>query len=238
MFRAIKQACVWVISNPISRRILRVSIKVGLICAVVSALWVSLYRFVNPPITSLMAMEYFRVGKLEQTWKPLNEISPHLWRSAIAAEDQFFCVHYGFNLREIKAAFLDKTTRRGGSSITQQTVKNAFLWPDASWLRKGIEAGFTVYVELLWPKTRTLEVYLNIAEFGIGVFGAEEAARYYFGKSAADLTAVEARRLVAILPSPRRRSPNAVSAERLDKIRRDIRYLEHIEHYECLPDKE
>ena len=233
-----KRAFGWAFGHPLLRRIFRLVIKLAVIFAVISALWVSLYRFVNPPITSLMVMEYFRVGKLEQTWKPLNQISPHLWRASIAAEDQFFCVHYGFNLREIRAAFLDPTRRRGGSSITQQTAKNAFLWPDPSWLRKGIEAGFTVYVELFWPKTRTLEVYLNIAEFGIGVFGAEAAAQYYFGKSADRLTAEEARRLAAILPSPRRRSPNAISATRLDKIRRDTRYLEHIEHYDCLPDKD
>ena len=238
MLHLIKRPFLGLYRHPIARRVFRFTAKACLIFALVTALWVSLYRFVNPPITSLMVMEYFRVEKLDKSWRRLDQISPHLMRAAIAAEDQFFCLHNGFNLREIRAAFLDKTRRRGGSSITQQTAKNVFLWPDASWLRKGVEVGFTVYIELLWPKTRTLEVYLNVAEFGVGVFGAEAAAQYYFGKPAANLSTDQAARLAAVLPSPRRWSPGSINAKRLKQIRNDMRYLETIDHYACLPEKE
>ncbi|MEM7270818.1 MAG: monofunctional biosynthetic peptidoglycan transglycosylase [Pseudomonadota bacterium] len=224
--------------HPLARRILRVSIKVALCLGLFASLWVAAYRFINPPITNLMVMEYFRVGSLKADWRPLEEISPHLAKAVVASEDQLFCQHSGFHLREIRAALLDETRRRGGSTITQQTAKNAFLWPDASWLRKGVEAGFTILVELFWPKERILEVYLNIAEFGSGVFGAEAAAQHIYGRSAAKLNRDQSIRLAAVLPSPRRRSPRSVSAKRVATISNDMRYLADTDHYDCLPKRE
>ena len=187
------------------RRGLRLIVWLMVIGAALSTVWVVAYRFVNPPITSLMIIERLRTGKLEYEWRPLKDMSLNLQRAAIASEDSPFCLHGGFNLSEIYKAFQDTERRRGGSSITQQTAKNAFLWPDASWLRKGVEAGFTILMEAFWPKQRILEVYLNIAEFDTGVFGAEAGAQRYFGVSASELTEEQAVRLVWVLPSPRRR---------------------------------
>ena len=143
------------------RAVLRWILLLGVVFTAFSTLWVVAYRFINPPITSLMIIERIRVDKLEHTWRSLDQVSPNLQHAVIASEDSPFCRHYGFNLKEVYSAMKDPEHRRGGSSITQQTVKNAFLWPDASWLRKGVEAGFTVLVEALWPKQRILEVYLN-----------------------------------------------------------------------------
>ena len=125
----------------------------------------------------------------------------------MAAEDADFCVHSGFDIAGIRAALADDTRLRGGSTISQQVAKNVFLWPARSWLRKGLEAGFTVLIEILWPKRRILEVYLNVAEFDAGVFGVEAASRRYFGIGAADMGPQRAARLMAVLPDPKHRSP-------------------------------
>lgn len=178
---------------------------------VFSALITSAYRWINPPITITIIGQWIDQGTLERDWRSLDEISPHLPRAVIAAEDARFCNHYGFDFIEIRKALADADRRRGASTITQQVAKNVFLWPDASWFRKGLEAGFTVLIEAFWPKARTMEVYLNVAEFGPGVFGAEAAARHAFGKSAIDLTRAEASRLAAILPNPRERSASQPS---------------------------
>lgn len=206
------------------------------ICAAISLTWVILYRFINPPITSLMIMERFRTDKLEYEWRPLEKISPNLAHAVIASEDSQFCSHSGFNFEEIYKALQETDRRRGGSTITQQTAKNAFLWPDASWLRKGVEAGFTVLTELFWPKSRIVEVYLNIAEFDTGVFGAEAAAQQYFGVSADALTIDQAARLAWVLPSPRRRTARDVNLKTVRQIRNDIAYIRQKEDYDCLPD--
>ena len=163
-------------------------------------------------MTSLMAIRALEGEDVRRNPVSLNEISPNLVRAVIAAEDARFCTHHGFDLEAIEAAIranADGGRLRGGSTISQQTAKNLFLWPDRSWVRKGAEAYFTVLIETLWPKKRILETYLNSAEWGDGVFGAEAAARVNFGKSGRRLTRLEAARLAAVLPSPNRWSADA-----------------------------
>lgn len=159
-----------------------------------------------PPPTLTMRSEARRLGGVTQVWAPMEAIAPVMARSAVAAEDAGFCGHWGFDLGALRAAIADGGGR-GASTISQQTVKNVFLWQGRSWTRKAIEAGLTPLVEALWTKRRVLEVYLNVAEMGEGVFGVEAAARHHFGVSAADLSPVQAARLAAILPSPRTRDP-------------------------------
>jgi monofunctional biosynthetic peptidoglycan transglycosylase len=171
---------------------------------------VALYRVVNPPITHTIWAEQRRLGAIDQTWVPLEAIAPVMARSAVAAEDANFCTHWGFDMNAIRDAIADGAAR-GGSTISQQTVKNVYLWQERSWLRKGLEAALTPLVEAAWPKRRILEVYLNVAEFGEGVFGIEAAARATFGVSAADLTPAQAARLAAVLPNPRARDPARLS---------------------------
>lgn len=169
---------------------------------------VALYRFVPPPATILMLQRRAEGEGLDYRWRPLDRISPELQLAALASEDARFCSHDGFDTEAIRKALkrnADNPERiRGGSTISQQTAKNAFLWPQRSWLRKGVEAWFTFWIELLWPKQRILEVYLNVAEWAPGVYGAEAGARHWFGKSADKLSRLEAARLASILPSPRR----------------------------------
>ena len=166
---------------------------------------VALYRFVPPPVTILMIQRSLEGKGLERTWRPLDEMSPALVRSVIAAEDAGFCSHRGFEFEAMQAAWEHNAGSdriRGGSTISQQTAKNVFLWPQRSYLRKALEAGFTVLIEVGWGKRRILEVYLNTIEWGPGVYGAEAAARRNFGVGADRLTAAQAARLAAILPSP------------------------------------
>ena len=150
-------------------------------------------------------------------WRSLDDISPRLVQAVIASEDSTFCAHNGFDMKAIERA-LQANARaekrgsgriRGGSTISQQTAKNVFLWPGRDWIRKGLEAGYTVAIETVWGKRRIMEVYLNVAEWAPGVYGAEAAAQHWFGKSADALTAREAARLAAILPSPRRYSASS-----------------------------
>jgi len=165
------------------------------------------YRWIDPPVTWLMLSERWRLGAIEREWVGLDAMSAYLPLSAAAAEDANFCRHWGLDLDGIRAALADSERLRGGSTISQQVAKNVFLWPARSWLRKGLEAGFTVLIEALWPKRRIMEVYLNVAEFDEGVFGVEAAARRYWGIGAADLGPQRSARLMAILPDPQRRSP-------------------------------
>lgn len=160
-----------------------------------------------PPVTLLMLARLAEGEGLDYRWRPIDRISPRLVEAVIAAEDARFCRHAGFDLEAIERAMQDNRRGRrlrGGSTLSQQTAKNVFLWPGRGWARKGLEAGYTVLVELVWPKRRILEVYLNVAEWGPGVYGAEAAARRWFGKGADELSAAEAARLAALLPSPRR----------------------------------
>jgi monofunctional biosynthetic peptidoglycan transglycosylase len=191
-----------------ARRIARAALVVAGASAASALLWTAAYAVVDPPTTLLIESERRRLSSVSREWRDLEAISPHLARAVVAAEDARFCAHRGFDLDAIAAARAEAAAggrRRGASTITQQTAKNAFLWPAATWTRKGLEAGFTVLIETLWTKRRTLEIYLNVAEFGEGVFGAEAAARRWFGKGAGALTRDEAARLAAILPNPRAR---------------------------------
>jgi monofunctional biosynthetic peptidoglycan transglycosylase len=167
---------------------------------------VIIYRVVPPPLTILMVERYFQGQGLEHHWTPLNRISPAMVRAVIASEDSRFCLHHGFDVKAIDAALKHNEAKpgkiRGGSTISQQTAKNVFLWPERSWVRKGAEAWFTVLIEAIWGKRRIMEVYLNTVEMGPGVYGVDAAARHYFSVPAADLTDAEADRLAAILPSP------------------------------------
>src|SRR5262245_44482057 len=151
---------------------------------------VAIYRFAPPPITYLMVQRAFEGRGFDRRWVPLRQISPHLVRAMIAAEDARFCEHHGFDFGAIeKAMAANEAGRklRGGSTISQQTAKNVFLWPQRDWLRKGLEAWFTVLIEVGWGKQRILEVYLNSIEWGPGVYGAEAAAQRNFGVHARDL---------------------------------------------------
>ncbi len=177
----------------------------ALVFAALIVLAVLVYRFVNPPTTPYMLSESRRLGGVERDWVPLERIAPVMARSAVAAEDANFCRHWGFDMGAIRAA-LNAGAARGASTISQQVVKNTWLWHGRSWTRKALEALMTPVIEAAWPKWRVLEVYLNVAEFGEGVFGIEAAAQHYFGVSAARLSPVQAARLAAILPDPKRRS--------------------------------
>jgi len=162
-------------------------------------------RWVNPPTTAFMLQS--DVQPVEYRWVPASQIPQSMRIAVIAAEDQKFWTHWGFDFIAIAEALEhnEKNRRkRGASTITQQTAKNLFLWPSRSWLRKGLEVTFTLLLELTWPKERILEVYLNIAEFGPGVYGVEAAAQKFFGKPAADMTVEQTARLTAVLPNPRR----------------------------------
>lgn len=166
-------------------------------------LWASLYGVAPVPGTILMAQRALEGERVRYEWRPIEAISPNLVRAVIAAEDSRFCAHQGFDIDAIQQILSEGGERmRGGSTISQQAAKNAYLWPQRSWIRKGGETWFTMLDEALWTKRRTMEVYLNIAEWGDGLFGAEAAARARFGKSAADLTEQEAALMAAVLPNP------------------------------------
>ena len=165
---------------------------------------IALYRVVPPPGSPYIAAEAWRLGGVEREWVPMERIAPVMARAAVAAEDANFCRHAGFDIEALRAAARGGALR-GGSTISQQTVKNAFLWQGRSWTRKAVEALLTPVAELAWPKRRMLEIYLNLAEFGEGTFGVEAAARSRFGVPAAELDARQAARLAAVLPSPKTR---------------------------------
>jgi monofunctional biosynthetic peptidoglycan transglycosylase len=189
---------------PLWRRALRLLARALALVAAGYALLIALFSFVPPPINLYQAGEAWRLGAIEKDWVGWDEIPPALARAAVAAEDANFCRHWGFDMAAIRAAVAEGSAR-GASTISQQVVKNVFLWHGRSWLRKAMEAALTPVVELAWSKQRILEVYLNVAEFDEGVFGAEAAARHYFGVAARDLTAVQAARLAAVLPDPKGR---------------------------------
>ncbi len=187
------------------RRILGWLVKGLLVVIGVFALAVVLFSFLNPPTTPYMYAEGRRLGGVEQVWVDFDQVAPVMGRSAVAAEDANFCLHWGLDLAAIRAA-MDAGAARGASTISQQVVKNVFLWQGRSWFRKAMEAAITPLMEAVWSKERILEVYLNIAEFDEGVFGVGAAAQHYFGVDAADLTPTQAARLAAVLPDPKGRS--------------------------------
>jgi monofunctional biosynthetic peptidoglycan transglycosylase len=166
---------------------------------------VAVYRFVPPPMTFLMVQRMVEGRGFDRRWIPLRAISPTLVRAVIAAEDARFCEHHGFDVIAIQKAMRANEQGkklRGGSTISQQTAKNVFLWPQRDWVRKGLEAWFTVLIEVIWGKERIMEVYLNSIEWGPGVYGAEAAAQRNFHTSAARLSPAQAARLAAIVPKP------------------------------------
>lgn len=180
-----------------------------------AVLWVGSYTVIDPPGGYYMASEWRRLGGIERDWVGLEEMPPDLARAVLAAEDANFCDHWGFDLKAIEQALTANAKGRrvrGASTVSQQVAKNVFLWQGRSWLRKGLEAGFTVLIETIWTKRRIVEVYLNVAEFDEGVFGAQAAARHYFGRDAAALTLAQAARLAAVLPDPKGRDPRAATA--------------------------
>ncbi len=183
-------------------------------------LLVLVFRFVPVPSSGLMVQRRLEAWSGDKSytarhrWVPLEEISPSLGVAVIAAEDQNFADHFGFDWQAIEKAVQHNETsrrKRGASTVSQQTAKNLFLWSSRSWTRKGLEAWFTLLIEAGWSKKRILEVYLNIVEFGDGVYGAEAAARTFFGKPAKRLTPSEAALLAAVLPNPRKFHANAPS---------------------------
>jgi monofunctional biosynthetic peptidoglycan transglycosylase len=184
-------------------RILRWTFRWSLRAALFCLFLVLLFRFVNPVRTPYMLAEAWRLGGIRADWTSLEGMAVSAPLAAAAAEDANFCAHWGFDLDAIGAALDDERRRRGGSTISQQVAKNVFLWQGRSWLRKGLEAGFTLLIELTWPKRRIVEVYLNVAETGEGTFGFPAAAQLYFGKDAARLTLREAALIAALLPNPK-----------------------------------
>ena len=182
---------------------------VGALAGVLGLLIV-LFSFLPPPINLYQLAEAWRLGGIEKDWVGWEDIAPVMGRSAVAAEDANFCNHWGFDMVAIRAA-IDAGGTRGASTISQQVVKNVFLWQGRSYIRKALEAVLTPVVELVWTKQRILEMYLNVAEFDEGVFGVQAAAQHYFGVDAGDLTAVQAARLAAVLPDPKGRSASKPS---------------------------
>jgi monofunctional glycosyltransferase len=181
---------------------------------VISILWVVAYRFFPPPITWMMARDALSGQHVEKAWVPMPLMARSLPRAVIGAEDANFCAHHGFDLAAIQKAAeanLDGRKLRGGSTISQQTAKNVFLWPERSWLRKGLEAWFTGLIEIFWGKPRIMEVYLNIVEMGPGIYGMAAASDHYFGARVDRISAAQAARLAAILPQPIKRSVNKPS---------------------------
>jgi len=197
--------------------------------ALLSVVVVAMFRWVPVPVTAFMIRD--SVPDQQHDWVPWSAISRHAAAAVIAAEDQKFLEHDGFDFEAIDKAMTDaKRGRRlrGASTISQQVAKNLFLWPGQSWVRKGLEAWFTLWIELLWPKQRILEVYLNSAEFGRGIWGVEAASRHYFGEPAAKLTRPEAALLAAVLPNPKRyrvSNPSPFVRQRQDWILWQMRML-------------
>ncbi|MGH6926362.1 MAG: monofunctional biosynthetic peptidoglycan transglycosylase, partial [Propylenella sp.] len=164
-----------------------------------------LYSNANPPISAVMIWKLFAGAPPTRTWVDLDQVSPHLVRAVLMAEDGRFCEHNGVDWVEVQNALDDEGRLRGASTITMQTVKNLFLWTGRSWIRKGLEVPLALYADFVLPKRRIMEIYLNIVEWGAGTYGAEAAARRYFGIGASELSASQAARLAAVLPSPETR---------------------------------
>lgn len=202
-------------------RLARTIVWLIVLCIVGSVLAVVSLRWINPPYSAFMAEAQTaawtsrdRNYVFQHSWVDLNRISPNLPLAVVAAEDQKFPEHWGFDVVAIEKAYaLNQHNHkvRGASTISQQVAKNIFLWSGRSYFRKGLEAYFTVLIETLWPKRRILEVYLNIAEFGVGTYGAEAAAQRFFHKPASRLTRADAAALAAVLPSPEHYSASAPS---------------------------
>lgn len=188
------------------RRLLRnIALALFIVLVAGPVVTVILYRFIPPPVTPLMVIRAVEGRGLDHRWTSIDKVAPALPRALIAAEDAKFCDHRGFDFDALQKAYENNESGRkirGGSTISQQTAKNVFLWPGRSYVRKGLEAWFTVLIETFWGKKRIMEVYLNSIEYGSGIYGAEAASQRYFGVGADRLTQAQASRLAAILPSP------------------------------------
>jgi monofunctional biosynthetic peptidoglycan transglycosylase len=199
------------------RRILRIVAKIILWFFILSIGSTILFRWVPVPVTPLMLKRCIeqkmdgRPIKLKKNWVSSDNISPHLELAVVCSEDQNFLMHFGFDFKALKKAMInnEKGKRlRGGSTISQQTAKNVFLWDGRNYVRKAFEVYFTLLIEIFWSKERIMEVYLNVVEFGDGIYGAEAAAQHYFKKPASKLTREEAAILATLLPSPLRYGKN------------------------------
>lgn len=166
---------------------------------------IALHGFLRPWPGLYMTREHLRLGEIQRQWVPMEQIAPAMARSVVAAEDANFCLHWGVDMTALRKVIAEGG-KRGGSTLTQQVVKNVYLWHGRTYTRKALEALLTPLVELFWSKRRIVEVYLNVAEFDVGVFGIEAAAQHYFGTSAQDLSDLQAARLASVLPGPKTRS--------------------------------
>ena len=196
-----KRGIVWRVFGWIARGVL------GFV--VLSLFMVILYRFVPPPVTLTMIADALGGHGIDKSWRPLSQIDPNMARAAIAGEDSKFCTHHGFDVAAIETAYARNVRGgrvRGGSTISQQTAKNVFLIQGGGYIRKALEAYFTVLIETIWGKRRIMEVYLNVAETGIGTYGVEAGSQRYFGHAADRLSPQEAGRIAAILPLPKKRA--------------------------------
>ena len=190
----------------------RLVLRACLSFALAILVMVGLYRFLPPPSTPYILSEGARLGGIERAWVSIDTMPAHVAQSVVAAEDANFCLHWGFDMAQLRAAIAEGGDR-GASTLTQQTVKNLWLWQGRSWPRKALEGMMTPVVEALWPKRRIVEMYLNVAEFDTGVFGIEAAARHHFGVGADKLSAGQAALLAAVLPNPKgRQAVNPSSA--------------------------
>ena len=185
-------------------RPIRWAFRVGLSFFGAVLIAVSIYAVVPPPSPPYILSEGLRLGGIQRKWVPIDDVATVVARSVVAAEDANFCLHWGFDMEQLRAA-IETGADRGASTLTQQTVKNVWLWQGRSWPRKALEAVITPMVEIVWSKRRIVEVYLNMVEFDTGVFGIEAAAQHHFGKPAAKLNAREAALLAAVLPNPKER---------------------------------
>lgn len=184
----------------------RVFKKVFIVLFIAQLVYIILLRWINPPFTITQLVDRANGYTIRQQYVSLEKISPHMYLAVFAAEDSSFPNHFGFNPEKIKKAYQENKTRakpKGASSISQQVAKNVFLWQGGGWFRKGLETYFTLMIELLWSKERILEIYLNVAETGSGIYGVEAAAQAYFHKKALTLTPIEAAMLAASLPNPK-----------------------------------
>jgi monofunctional biosynthetic peptidoglycan transglycosylase len=215
------------------KKTVRFFAKIAMWFIIVSIGLVLLFKWVPLPITPLMVIRYFEKDSpkiLKHDWEPIENISKNLQLAVICSEDQNFLKHNGFDIIAIEKAYENnKKGKRikGGSTISQQTAKNVFLWPQRSWFRKGLETYFTFLIELFWSKERIMEVYLNTIEMGNGIYGAEAAAQHWFKKPASKLSKVEASAIAAILPNPRKYKANPVTnyiASRKNWIMRQINF--------------
>lgn len=188
--------------------------------ALAATISVGLLAFLAPPTTPYILSEAARLNGVQRQWVSIDDVAPVMVRSIVAAEDANFCLHWGFDMVQLRAA-ISQGGDRGASTLTQQTVKNVWLWQGRSWLRKALEGLMTPLVEAVWSKRRILEVYLNVAEFDTGVFGIEAAAQHHFGISAAKLSARQSALLAAVLPNPKERQAVKPSAS-LDRRARSI----------------